>query len=172
MIKKTTSTKNLFLITVLFLVIINIVFAQSIGATPRKTIRTEINKPLSTYFGVSQGAEYAEKITIEEDYDWLTIEDKEFILESKTRKTIKADIYIEKRGTYEASIRICGSQISTGGEVLSTEACVRHKLKVIAVWDTATKVKYAIGVVVFLALVVGFSIYFFRKDLKKRKRKK
>ena len=82
---------------VLFLIIINISYAQSIGITPKETIETTVNTPSASYFSVSQGSDNPEKIIIEEDYDWLDIQDKEFILESKTNKLIKVDILIKKQ---------------------------------------------------------------------------
>jgi len=151
----------------LFLVIISFAHAQSIGVTPGKTIETEANTPTEAYFSVSQGSNHPEKITIEGYYDWLTIEERDFILESKTGKSIKMIIDVKKPGTYEASLKICGSEITSEGETLAAKACANHELNVIAKGKNR---KYLILPIVIIALVVG--IYYFVKIIKDDFKKK
>jgi hypothetical protein len=122
---------KLFQIMVLFLLFADLVYAQSIGATPEKTIEVDINTPTSAYFSVSQGSEYNEQITIRGEYDWLSIDERDFVLESKTGKSVKVDINAKKSGEHTAYFRICGSEISSQGEVLAVKACTNHKLTVI-----------------------------------------
>ncbi|MCK4521346.1 MAG: hypothetical protein KAU20_02145 [Nanoarchaeota archaeon] len=170
--KKAIFRKNMILI-ILFLISINIAYAQSIGATPEKRVETKINTPISSYFGVSQGADYPEKITIEGNYDWLNISEREFILESKTGKTIRLDINIKRQGTYRATLRVCGSPITSKGTILSTKACTSHKLTVIATGDR--DVKKEIMTVIAILLVIA-AIYYItdliKKGLLTKKKKK
>jgi hypothetical protein len=109
---------------------LNITYAQSIGAT---------NTPTITDFWVSQGSDYPEKITIESSYDWLSIEETEFILESKSGKTINLNITVKKPGNYVAALKICATPISKEGAALSTKACTHHNLTVNATLDNKTK---------------------------------
>ena len=173
--KKNTIFPKSVLLVIIFLISVNILYAQSIGATPEKRVEIKTNTPISSYFGVSQGADYPEKITIEGNYDWLNISEREFILESKTGKTIRLDINIKRSGTHTATLRICGSPITPEGAILSTKACTSHKLTVIATSNRDTEK----GIITITAILfVIMAIYciiefikrsFFGKNLKKRR---
>lgn len=171
--KKNTIFPKSVLLVIIFLISVNTLYAQSIGATPEKRVETKINTPISSYFGVSQGADYPEKITIEGNYDWLNISEREFILESKTGKTIRLDINIKRPGTYTANLRVCGSPITAEGAILSTKACTSHKLTVIATSNRDTeKEMITITAILFVIIAIYFITEFikrsfFRKNLKK-----
>ena len=154
--KKTIYQKNVLLV-IIFLISVNTLYAQSIGATPEKTVETKINTPASAYFSVSQGAEYPEKITIEGYYSWLNISEREFILESKTGKTIRGDINIKRPGTYTATLRVCGSPITPEGAILSTKACTSHKLTVIATSNRS--IKREIMTIASILLIIAAAYY-------------
>lgn len=153
--------KNKIILFIVMICICTDAYAQSIGASSEKTIQVEVNVPTISYFSVSQGADYAESITIEEEYPWLDIEEKSFILESKSKKTIKASIDIEKPGIYDADIRICGSPISAEG-VLSAKACTSYKMTVIAESEKKVPV-FAIGAVLLATLIIYLYIHFLKK---------
>ena len=176
-IQKTAIQKNIVLLIIL-LISINTIYAQSIGVTPSKTVEVKTNTPTSAYFSVSQGADYPEKITIERTYKWLTIEEREFVLESKTGKTIKVDINLKRAGTYTANLRVCGSPITSDGAILSTKACASHKLTVIATSDK--DIKKEIITIAAILFIIASTYYiaelikkdFLTKNTKKKRKKK
>jgi len=158
-------------IILILLLSANTAYSQSIGATPKKDVEVKTNTPALVSFGVSQGADYPERITIEGDYEWLAIEERNFTLDSKTKKSVEMIVKVKRPGTHTASLRICASPLSPEGAVLSTKACTPHKLTVIASWDKATKVIIFVVVCSFLGLVVFLAVYFFRRGLRPKKSK-
>ena len=156
-----------FIFLVLLVITLNNSYAQSIGAEPEKTITVKTNTLVVTDFGVSQGASYDEIVIIEGDYDWLTIEEREFILESKSKKSVRVLVNVKKAGTHVAHFRICASPITKEGAVLSTQACASHILTVVATLDNLTKTILILGALVFVGVVV-FLVLFFRKRLRNK----
>ena len=170
MIKKIFFKKNIIPFLIL-LVSLNMTYAQSIGATPKQTIEVKTNTVTIADFGISQGSDYPEKITIEGDYDWLAIDETEFILESKSGKTIKLNITVKKPGTYNAILKICGSPITPEGAALSTKACTHHNLTVNATLDSKTK-ELIITIAATILLLLLFSLVNVLKVQNKRKHKR
>jgi hypothetical protein len=142
----------------LFLLVINMAYAESIGVTPEKTVIVDVGVPTDAYFSVSQGSERDEQITIEGIYDWLDIEEREFILGSKTGKPIKYTITTDKYGEYKAELRVCGHTIGSEGEVLSAKVCTTHKLKVIS---NGKNKRGLVIPLIFVAIIIG-AYFFFR----------
>ncbi len=120
-------------IPILMLLFVSSAYAQSIGALPTNSVKTETWQHAEAYFDVSQGSEFPERITIEEDYDWLEVDQETFILESRSRKTVKLDIFLKEPGTHSAKLEICGTALRHQDAVLSTKACTNHELTVEAV---------------------------------------
>ena len=143
---------------ILFLIVIQTAFAQSIGITPKENVITETYKLTNSYFSVSQGADFPEKITIEGNYPWLEVETREFILDPNTQKLIKTYMYFENPGKRSATLKICGRQINEGGEVLSTKACASHRLTVDVKWDLKTKIVFVLESIAILMII--FTIVF------------
>lgn len=140
----------------IILILIQSTYAQSIGATPKQTIQLKTNTPTIADFGISQGSEYPERITIEGNYDWLTVEETDFILEGKSGRTIKLNITVKKPGTYSAVLKICGQPITPDGSSLSTKACTRHNLTVIATLDKKTRILIiAAAIALFILLLIS-----------------
>lgn len=156
-----------FIIAFIFLIGMPFAFGQSIGVSGDKAITAEINKEMVTDFSVSQGSTNPEKINIEEDYDWLDISEKDFVLGPRTEKSVKININIKKPGKYDASIKVCAREINDEGGVLSATACARHRLSVTAYGDSdyLRIIIYGVCVVIFV-----FAAEFFVKYLKRRKR--
>ena len=170
MTKKIFSKRNIFFLLIL-IISIDITYAQSIGATPKNTVEVKTSTPTIADFGVSQGSDYPEKITIEGNYDWITIEESEFILESKTGKTVKLSINIKKPGTHHASLRICASPITPDGASLSTKACTHHNLTVIATLNSKTKTIIVIAAIILIMLFTLSLIFLFRVSRKNKTKK-
>ncbi len=151
----------------LILISINLTYAQSIGSAPKNTINVKTHTPTITDFGISQGSDYAERITITGNYDWLTIEERDFTLESKSGKTIKININVKKPGTHKATFRICGSPITAEGAMLSTKACTSHNLTVIATLHT----KIIVAAIILFILIIASLLYLFKSFKNKHNKK-
>jgi hypothetical protein len=164
--------KKIILAIILF-AILPVVFGQSIGVNPGQTINVSINHTTIADFGVSQGSLSKERITIEEDYDWLNIPEKEFILEPKSGKSVMMEINIKKPGNYKASIKVCASEIDEVSGALSANACARHNLDVFA--EGKKSYNILIPLIIFLMLfifILSVVIYLFSKNNNKKKKKK
>jgi hypothetical protein len=159
-------------IILIFIVLSNLAYAQSIGVTPSKNIMVELKTPTAVDFSVSQGSDYPEKIIIEGDYSWLKIPEREFILESKTGKSVMVEVLIKKPGKYTASLKVCGSEINDEGGFLSAQACTTHTLTVFAKGNLSNIQTFLIiaGVIVFVSLITFLIILFAPNKKRKRNR--
>jgi len=156
--------KNILILILILFLVIHITYSQSIGATPRQTIEVKTNTPTLTDFGISQGSDYPEKITIEGYYDWLVVEERNFILQSKSGRTIKLSINLKRPGTYSAILKICGSPITPEGAALSTKACTSHNLNVIATLDKGTITLYVTLTASITLFIISFLIFFIKRS--------
>jgi hypothetical protein len=159
--------KKIFFLLI-FVILATSTYAQSIGATPDKTVSIKTNTPTAVHISVSQGSEYPEKITITGSYRWLTVKEPEFTLDAKQQKSVELTILARIPGTYRAKLKICGSPLTPEGAVLSTTACTTHALTVLASLDLMTR---AILIGGGLAIIILFLWWIAHKKESGKKRR-
>lgn len=151
---------RLFQIIFMFILVFAVPsLAQSIGATPEKTVYVTPASPTLVSFGVSQGAGFAERITVDGEYPWLRIEERAFILESRTKKSVEMWVNVTRQGTYVAELKVCAKPAEAEGAFLTTEACTSHTLTVVAEGDSASIRDYLwVGSLCLVLLIALFFI--------------
>ena len=146
------------------ILLIPAVAAQSIGIiNAENQIEVYTGQQVATDIRLSQAAGYNELITIKprENYDWLKVEETEFILEPGVRKIVRLVIETKNNGVYNAEFDICARGAEAG--TLSVVACTNYKLVVNSVTNPVNVVVATAATAGSLLFISGLGFFMWRR---------
>lgn len=153
---------------IVLILLIPAVAAQSIGIiNSENNIEVYTGQQVATDIRLSQAAGYNELITIKprEDYDWLQVDETEFILEPGVRKNVGLIINTRRNGIYNAEFDICARGAEAG--TLSVVACTSYKLVVNSVTNPANIVVATVATAGSLIFISGLGFFMWRRKIRR-----